>query len=267
MSQKLKKHFTPSTAIAIVALVFAATGGAFAATGGSGNGNSPAQASASVTVAHASKAKPKPKSTRGPAGPKGATGATGPAGPAGPGGATGPGGAQGPQGPAGNNGSNGEKGENGTPGTPGKAGAKGETGSPWTPNSQLPAKATETGTFSYPDPASEAGGPQFIPISFPIQLKNELSSTQSEVVKENGEHLPHGGTQCAGSAAEPTAPEEFLCVYITKEPENGDAVSYNILDPATGFLGVARAGAIIGPSLEGQAGVTVTLFGTWAVTG
>ena len=35
MLSKIRKHLTPSTGIALIALVFALTGGAFAATGGS----------------------------------------------------------------------------------------------------------------------------------------------------------------------------------------------------------------------------------------
>ena len=91
MFQALRKHLTPSTFIAFVALVFAVTGGAFAA--GSHGGGSPVQATASsgrvgsaTPLATSAKSKGKSKSKagpRGPAGPKGATGATGPAGPAG----------------------------------------------------------------------------------------------------------------------------------------------------------------------------------------
>jgi hypothetical protein len=114
MFHQLGRHMTPATVLAFVALVFAITGGAFAATGGSG-GNAPAKATAATgraaSLTAATAKKKKPTSTRGPAGPRGATGATGPAGPAG---ATGPGGAQGP---AGNNGANGGE---------GKAGANGE---------------------------------------------------------------------------------------------------------------------------------------------
>ena len=82
MFRALRNHLTPSTAIAFVALVFAITGGAFAATGSvnnSGGGGSHGTLTASVAK---KKAKPKPKGgARGPAGPKGAPGATGPAGP------------------------------------------------------------------------------------------------------------------------------------------------------------------------------------------
>ncbi len=107
MFRRVSKHINPATILALVALVFAATGGAYAASGGGGNGGSHATASAAKK-----KKKPAPKPVRGPAGPKGATGAAGPAGPAG------PAGAKGENGAAGTNGTNGT----GTPGEPGKAG-------------------------------------------------------------------------------------------------------------------------------------------------
>jgi hypothetical protein len=112
MFQSIRKHLSYSNVAATIALVFALTGGAFAAT-------NPGGSSHATLTASAAKKKSTPKGPRGPAGPKGATGATGAAGPAG---ATGPGGAQGPQGPAGSNGSNGEKGEQGTPGAKGTNG-------------------------------------------------------------------------------------------------------------------------------------------------
>jgi hypothetical protein len=101
MFQALRKHVTPATVMAFVALVFAVTGGAFAAGshgGGSGLGSG-SKATASTTLATAAKSKSKTKAgARGPAGPAGKTGPAGATGPPGP---AGPGGAQGSQGPAG----------------------------------------------------------------------------------------------------------------------------------------------------------------------
>jgi hypothetical protein len=72
MFSALRKHLTPGTFIALIALIFAMTGGAFAAS--SSGGGSGAKATASVTrgtsVAAAAKSKAKPKAgPRGPAGP------------------------------------------------------------------------------------------------------------------------------------------------------------------------------------------------------
>ena len=99
MFQAIRKHLNPTTVVAFVALVFAMTGGAFAASGGSGGGGTGSKTIASVTrgaggnpisTTAKSKAKPKTKAgPRGPAGPAGKNGATGVTGPAGPAGATG----------------------------------------------------------------------------------------------------------------------------------------------------------------------------------
>ena len=175
-------RITPSTMIAVIALVFAATGGAFAATNSSGS-------SAPRATANAAKAKPKAKTgPRGPAGPAGKQGAQGPAGPAG---ATGPqgaagakgetgtagtagaGGKEGEEGEEGKTGKEGPKGAQGDPGTPGTPGTPGATGQPWTPNNQLPSGATETGTWG----ASPGAGAEGVAtINFPIALANELES-------------------------------------------------------------------------------------------
>ena len=195
MFQKLTKHLTPATFIALLALVFAITGGAFAATGGSGSGASHATLTASAAAKKKAKA---PTGKPGPAGPKGATGDTGPAGPAGPAGATGPGGPQGPQGTPGSNGSTGASGENvkisastecgklnGTNfsnGTGsgnacnGKEGKEGPEGSPWTDGGTLPEKtstgkpATETGAWSFSQSPGEYEV-AMVPLSFSIPLK------------------------------------------------------------------------------------------------
>ncbi len=195
MLSALRKHITPATALAFVALVFAITGGAFAATGG----GSPSHA---TLTASAAKSKAKSKTgPRGPAGPKGATGATGPAGPAGAAGATGPGGAQGPQGPAGTNGSNGENGKEGAPGvgvtnkelksgnaTCKEGGAEftvgatkthacnGEKGPEGNIQATLPSGKTETGVWSAGPTRAPGGAVTNSPIaSFSIPLAAPLS--------------------------------------------------------------------------------------------
>jgi hypothetical protein len=125
MFQQVRKHLNASTFIALLALVFAVTGGAFAASN-HGGGSSGSKASVSTgargvggnPIAIAAKSRPKAKTgPRGPAGPKGAAGATGPAGAAGAKGENGAAGATGPQGPAGNNGEKGETGARGAAGT------------------------------------------------------------------------------------------------------------------------------------------------------
>ncbi len=194
MLSALRKHISPATALAFVALVFAITGGAFAATGGGGSSHATLTASAAKSKAK-SKAGP-----RGPAGPKGATGATGPTGPAGPAGATGP---QGPQGNAGSNGSNGEPGKNGesVTGTELKAGnatckgggaeftvgttkthaCTGEKGPEGNIQATLPSGKTETGVWSAGPTKAPGGAVTNAPIaSFSIPLAAPLSATPED---------------------------------------------------------------------------------------
>ena len=83
MFRALRKHLTPSTFIAFLALVFAVTGGAFAASGPGGGGSAKATASSTRTGSAGSLSPRPPRASpsrrakagpRGPAGPKGATG-------------------------------------------------------------------------------------------------------------------------------------------------------------------------------------------------
>lgn len=85
MLKAVRRNLTPPTAIAVIALVFAMSGGAIAAN----NAGSSAEAS---------------KVVRGPKGPKGKPGPQGPTGPQGPKGDKGERGATGPQGPKGDTG-------------------------------------------------------------------------------------------------------------------------------------------------------------------
>ena len=166
-------RITPSSVVAVIALVFAATGGAFAATS-AGNG------SGVRVAASAAKSKAKAKAgPRGPAGPAGKQGAAGPAGATGPQGSQGAAGAKGEPGTPGTPGKEGEEGEEGKTGKEGKQGiqgvqgVQGATGQPWTPNNVLPSGATETGTWGA---SPSAGTSALSTISFPIALANELDS-------------------------------------------------------------------------------------------
>jgi hypothetical protein len=268
MFSRVKPHLTPSTAIAIVALVFAVTGGAFAATGG--NGGSGAKASASVTpLAHAAKKKAAPKSTRGPAGPKGATGATGATGPAGPAGPTGPAGATGPAGTNGTNGvgTEGKEGKQGEPGKQGPKGAPGPEGVCSTSNCVLPPETTETGSWAlgeYPEGVA-TGTYLYTALSFPIPLNTSLASTHVHYIEKDGNEHGKGvpPTECgtpAGSAEDPKASPGNLCVY---EIHNIEHMTFTRLDKSGAEVeGASTAGAI----LVMQGGEAASAWGTWAVT-
>ncbi len=249
MFKQLRRHLTPSTFIAFLALVLALTGGAFAA-GGSGGSGAGSRATASTTLATAAKAKPKVK-----AGPRG------PAGPAGKNGANGANGAAGPQGPQG---APGAKGENGAPGGPGEKGTNGangksvisatlqkgnshcpEGGSEFEVEGSsapptfacnggagsggegypktLPSGETETGTWSVTEKPSLKVGERVeatTSISLPIPLPEPAvrgKAAKIEYVKvslsSKLEPEPTGNANCPGFNKTPQAAKGFLCIY------------------------------------------------------
>ncbi len=281
MFKALRKHITPATVLAFVALVFAVTGGAFAASGNGGGTERSSgigrQATASLTrgnpVATAAKSKAKSKTKagpRGPAGPAGKNGATGATGPAGPAGATGPGGA------AGAKGETGAQGPQGSPGTPGATGPEGKSGFTET----LPKGKTEQGVWAVSGQSGVATGA----ISFVIPLE---SAPAVDYVNENGQELTGTGAQtpavCTGSAVNPTAPEGTLCVYATSGRETNVSTVTNdnevlhagwkwgvsVDNGVTGSPATATPfGAevyVISENIE-SGGREVHVEGTWAVT-
>jgi len=299
MLHKLRTHLSYANVAATLALVFALTGGAVAASNHGGSGGS-SHGTLTASVAK-KKSKKKSTSTRGPAGPKGATGATGPAGPAGP---TGPAGAAGAKGENGANGSSGNNGEPGTPGTPGASGksvsvtaiakgkhecaeqggalvkqegassgtevCNGQTGFTET----LPEGKTETGTWTSGSTEGERSEP--VSISFPIPLEaglppgHGLFVTTEEQTNQSGESYEH----CEGSVAEPKANEGYLCIYQghTENPEKGEFYVPIITEPKLGASSnsVGVTGDIMLVSYEPPEseppGRPHSMYGTWAVT-
>jgi hypothetical protein len=266
MFQRIRKHLTPSTAIAFLALVFALTGGAFAAS--SNNSGSGSKAAASVSpVASAAKAKAAPKGKagpKGPAGPKGATGATGAAGPAGP---QGPAGAAGAAGAKGENGAagTGVEGKEGKEGTSGKEGAKGKEGSPWTAGGVLPAGKTETGTFA------AQGSEIYIPIPFTIPVEGSASITKAFIGPlTQSEPIP---AFCAGgSVSEPTAEPGALCIY-TNEATNSGEIETVLFGNAKGNIEALKPGGELTYPMGGPGGFMIVVMkhaeavsGSYAVT-
>jgi hypothetical protein len=286
--KRLTKHFTPSLFIALIALVLAATGGAFAASShGGGAPSATGHASATTLTASIAKKKPAPKGPRGPAGPKGATGATGPAGPTGPAGAPGAKGENGAAGAAGV-GTEGPKGTNGesvtnteiktssatcsheggaefTVGSSKTHACNGKTGFTTT----LPAGKTEKGTWG------ATGVPVFIDgafagvfgsaISFPIPLEQAPSLVIVPLVNGKLGHGEGNGCPTTSSAAEPEAEPGNLCIFVTEEAHNVKSVTA-VNPESNGSLEKAgRAGAVplVFPTEETEA---VTVMGTWAVT-
>lgn len=194
---------------------------------------------------------------------------TGKAGPEGPPGVAGPAGARGDQGPRGLMGATGEKGEPGAQGATGAAGVKGATGpiggtgqqgptgprgatgDPWTPANALPSGASETGSwFARPGEGEEA----VHTLSFPVALSAELDETHVHFAPDPA---------CSGTAKKPTAAAGNLCVYVGENFENHVELS-TIIKPYEFFVGGAgTAGAVL--VLKGTA-LPALAWGTWAVT-
>jgi hypothetical protein len=256
-----KLHPTPSGVIAIVALVFALTGGAFAATGGNGGG--------SHATALASKAKPKTKAgPRGPAGPKGATGATGAPGATGPGGPAGAAGGAGEKGTTGETGPKGEKGIQGIQGIQGNPGTNGTTGFTKT----LPAGETETGTYvAYINDLNQINAKVSVAISFPIPVEGGVTSKAYYL--EPGEK----NSECEGTFETPEASPGVLCIYAfetTRAFLHVEPTPEQIVSAANTPYGLT--GSRIKFAVEGEPNVTsqeleehpgyIHTAGTWAVT-
>jgi hypothetical protein len=252
MLRALRNRITPGTVIATIALVFAMTGGAYAAN--------------KFLITSTKQISPKVLKSL-----KGANGKNGLAGPAGPAGAAGAGtaGAAGPQGPAGPGGA---KGESGAPGAPGAPGAKGTTGSPWTAGGTLPKGSTETGVWAFGPVPNEGGESTQVPISFTIPLAAPLDGSHVHFINTAGMEVLFGEpntevtpTECGtpvGTVAQPTSASGNLCVYESFL-ENSESFSQGIALPQGGE-GAGSTGAL--ETFNLSAGVAKGR-GSWAVTG
>ncbi len=252
-------RFTPATGIAALALVFAMSGGAWAA--GKYLITSTKQIKPSVLASL--------KGAAGKAGKAGPAGALGPAGAQGP---AGPGGAQGAKGENGVNGKEGAQGKEGPAGKEGPKGATGATGpegSPWTAGGFLPSGKTETGLWTaYGDPILPERHVD-VAISFPIPLsplavpgKAFIFTIEQIAQKKN---IPSG---CTGTVENPTAPAGTLCIYpVGERLENVEIPT--VKDIINGQSGYSSTGTVLDfvtekASPEQPAIMEVT--GSWAVT-
>jgi hypothetical protein len=261
-AMRRRMHFSPATVIASLALVFAMTGGAYAAS--------------KVLITSTKQISPKVlKALQGKTGPAGAQGSVGVPGPAG---AQGPAGPTGPQGPAGAKGETGTAGVNGTGVTstalaPKNANCK-EGGSEFTSASgktyacngregtfggqALPEGKTLRGVWA----AAGYGEAAFLEPGFGeaktgVSFALPLSIVPSVHYIKQGEADPEG---CTGSRNEPQAAEGNLCIFGAEE-ENLFGTPFISLAGGT----EVTYGFVISDS--GAAKGAILMEGSWAVTG
>jgi Collagen triple helix repeat (20 copies) len=272
MFSRVRSRIGVSGVIAVVALVVAMAGGAYAA--GKFVITSTKQIKPSVLT--------QLKGSQGPAGPqgpagangkdgaagavgeKGAPGATGATGAAGTAGATGATGAAGTAGATGASGATGAKGATGATGATGTAGTAGE---PWTPNNVLPPEAMETGSWGgflvEEEPEVWRG---LFPISFPIPLAAAIPTSDVSIIEVGGivppvcQNPTHSGT---ATVENPEAGPGELCVYETVNPESLSLTAFQSGKFGIGSPGAGVSGAVLAPGLSE---FSTRLYGTWAVT-
>jgi len=268
MSNRLREPFGKAGLIvAIVALVAATVGGAYAANHGKRHHKKKNQAGLNAKQKKQVRNIAKTEAKK-------VGGKEGPAGP------------QGPKGDNGSNGSNGAKGDQGIQGPKGdtgNTGPKGDTGeagmcSEANPECKLASGATLTGVWG-----TGGGTISFLPISFPIRVSPAPTALApySFAGLEMGAELEDGGytiygphpspgslpeaeedqdaykAACPGSAAVPKAAGGFLCIYTKEEYEIYSFAESAPKSEAPNEFGIVAA-------LELEPGAYAR--GSWAVT-
>jgi len=263
MFSLIRKRFTYANVVLTLALVFAMTGGAYAAK--------------RYLITSTKQINPKVlKALTGKPGPAGSAGSQGPAGTQG---------LAGPQGSAGTKGENGASGINGTSvtskevkttetacskqggssftdGSTTTLACNGKEGSPWTAGGTLPSGKTETGIYSVRKTDNANNEFAIAPISFPIPLPAS---------PEEATFIPVGGTGtggCKGTAQKPEAEPGNLCVFEGEAPlgYKGGLKHYVPVNPAGGELGTTGAELLFTTDTPTTVGEEESAEGTWAVT-
>lgn len=230
---------------------------------------------------------------------EGRVGPAGKAGPAGASGAIGPVGPAGPEGKAGLNGKDGTNGVNGSDGVNGKSVKSseftGKKGTCATGGSEFEvegsaeityacngaggsAEGTETGTWFIERNVSGAGEIVQTPVSFPTPLPQPATKGQAahfEYVNQKCTEFPTncgtppGTTHCKGNFQEPTAEPGYFCVYSLEDFQNDieapTVLNYeSVKESFAGF--VSRYGAVLRFTSKEPAAKIAFGGGTWAVT-
>ncbi|MGA9875613.1 MAG: hypothetical protein WBQ21_07380 [Solirubrobacteraceae bacterium] len=304
---KIRKYLTFANATMTLALVFAMTGGAYAAS--------------KYVISSTKQISPKVlKSLQGKVGVNGAAGANGaqgPAGPAGPAGSKGEAGAAGANGVPGEKGVPGERGAAGTDGfngsngvsvtsktvstgeaacnkeggseftaasksttfaCDGKEGIAGKEGSPWTDKGTLPVGSSETGQWSFTLDYVSKVSDVSADISFPIQLAGAITEANTHFIgAEEGEGEPHANLPagCGGNYKEPKAVSGNLCIFARTVYGFGKGgivpltESLRPYDAETGEAGAGKSGAYLTGTVLGmtEEEIFATADGDWVVTG
>ena len=252
MFQAIRSRLNATSLVAVLALVFAMTGGAYAAN--------------RYLISSTKQISPKVlKALKGNAGSGGAQGPAGPAGPAGPGGPAGaPGaGAAGKEGPAGKEGKPGTTGFTET--LPSGKTLMGE----WSLSAaNAPAKGAPTwmgASFGIPLAAAPVG--HYLRVSGKEPFYNETTAKEEE--RESPE--------CKGSPKEPKANPGSLCVYASQEEGVALKSAGTLILPKLcpfgagaggcfegGVFGVDRFGFGLGTISVTEGSIAIS--GTWAVT-
>jgi collagen triple helix repeat protein len=236
MFSLIRRRLCYANVTATLALVFAMSGGALAAS--------------HYLVSSTSQISPKVlKALKGKEGKQGPAGTAGPAGVAGAKGETGAAGATGSTGPAG---PAGPKGEPGAAGAAGAPGAAGKEGSPWTAGGTLPSGKTETGAWATSGPPGTFEAKVSL-ASFAIPLAAAPAVNFVGVEEGEGEKnakLPAG---CKGNYEKPGANPGNFCVFETEENE----VTELAMQPTA--VGVTA-------HVEVNTEFEFNASGTWAVT-
>jgi hypothetical protein len=243
----IKQRLTFANVAVTFALVFAMTGGAYAAK--RYLITSTKQISPAVL-----------KQLRGAAGPAGSAGAPGPAGLPGPAGKEGPAGKDGKEGPAGKE------------GPPGKEGKEGKEGSPWTAGGTLPSGKTEKGTWGFALIASGGGEVEADAISYNVPLamapKVQYIKAPTEEEVEKGE-FPTPPAGCTGNVTEPGAEKGNLCVFAKTEG-NAKSLFGPVIFLSPEHMGpfsaneASKTGTVM--VLASSAAGPMLALGSWAVT-
>jgi Collagen triple helix repeat (20 copies) len=292
MFSRIRKRLTYANVAMTLALVFAMSGGAYAAKKYLITSTKQIKPSVLAQLKGAS-------GKNGAAGLAGTAGPTGPTGPAGLGGAKGETGTAGAKGEAGAAGAKGETGANGTSVTskkvePGEAACNKEGGSEFTSTSgkttacngktgpagpegvcstagcTLPPGVTEKGEWNVNYPLVNAEEVVYASISFTVPLKTALAEARVHFIEAGegeGELTPAPAItahECEGTYKEPKAASGNLCAFSFP---GMSALEFNIHGVVNAELkeGTDRAGAHV--ELVTKNASSFSALGDWAVTG